>query len=404
MINAKEFWRKRFSEHTKETSRYLKYIFNEHIGVALLFFISALAYYYRQWLQDLPEDFPTIWIIALAFGFITGYSPVRTLLKEPDLVFLLPGEYQLGDYFRRCLYYSYVVQLYVILLISAALGPLYFASYPELGTRHYLMMIGVVLIIKIWNMMSNWWMLKERNPRIRLMDQVIKAVLNITIFYFLAQGEWVYASVVTVLLVGVVLYTYSLSRQKAGLAWDLLVEKDQQRMRTFYRIANMFVDVPHLKNTVKKRNTLVRAIVDRVPYRQNQTFSYLYKITFIRSSDYLGMYIRLIVIGALAIWFVSNLWVKVAFAILFLYLSAFQMMTLWNHHRTIAWLDLYPVKKEWKEKAILQWLQQIMLFQTFLFGLLFIFQWNPIGLVLVWVGGSIFSYLFIQNYVKKKLT
>lgn len=236
------------------------------------------------------------------------------------------------------------------------------------------------------------------------MDQIIKAVLNITIFYFLAQGEWIYASIVTVLLVAVVLYTYSLSRQKAGLAWDLLVEKDQQRMRTFYRIANMFVDVPHLKSTVKKRNTLVRAIVDRVPYRQNQTFSYLYKITFIRSSDYLGMYIRLIVIGALAIWFVSNLWVKVAFAILFLYLSAFQMMTLWNHHRTIAWLDLYPVKKEWKEKAILQWLQQIMLFQTFLFGLLFVFQWNPTGLVLVWIGGSIFSYLFIQNYVKKKLT
>ncbi|WP_281976140.1 ABC transporter permease [Halobacillus litoralis] len=404
MINSREFWTRRFSEHMKETSRYLKYIFNGHIAVAMLFFISALAYYYQQWLQDLPEDFPTAWIIAAAFGFMASYSPVRTLLQEPDLVFLLPAEYQLGDYFKRCLYYSYFVQLYVIFLISAALGPLYFASYPQLGTQHYLMMIGIVLIVKVWNMISNWWMLKERNPRTRFVDQVVKALLNIAIFYFLAQGEWIFASIITVLLVGVVMYTYTLARRKAGLAWDLLVEKDQQRMRTFYRIANMFTDVPHLKNTVKKRHALVTALVKGMAYRQDQTFAYLYRITFIRSSDYLGMYLRLIVIGGLAIWFVPNIWVKISFAILFLYLSAFQMMTLWNHHRTIAWLDLYPVKNEWKKKALLTWLQQIMFFQTFLFGLLFLAQWNLLGLVIVWIGGSVFSYLFIQSYVNQKLT
>ncbi|KHE67118.1 ABC transporter permease, partial [Halobacillus sp. BBL2006] len=392
------------SDHMKETSRYLKYIFNGHIAVAMLFFISALAYYYQQWLADLPEGFPTSWIVGLAFGFVASYSPVRTLLKEPDLVFLLPAEYQLDDYFKRCLYYSFLVQLYVVFLIAAALGPLYFASFPDLGTNQYLMMIGVVLIIKVWNMLSNWWMLKERNPRIRLTDQIVKTVLNITIFYFLSKGDWIFASIVTVLLVGVVLYTYSVARQKSGLAWDLLVEKDQQRMRTFYRIANMFTDVPHLKNTVKKRHALVHTLVSRIPYRQDHTFTYLYRITFTRSSDYLGMYFRLMVIGGLAIWFVPNLWVKVAFAILFLYLSAFQMMTLWNHHRTIAWLDLYPVKHEWKREALLQWLRQLMLFQTFLFGLLFVLQWNPIGLAVVWVGGSLFSFAFINGYVKAKLT
>lgn len=404
MIDAKQFWRRRFSEHMKETNRYLKYIFNGHISFAMLFFISALAYYYQQWLVDLPESFPTAWIIATAFGVVASYSPVRTLLQEPDLVFLLPAEYQLNDYFKRCIYYSFVVQLYIIFLVVAALGPLYFASYPELGTRYYLMMMAVLLIIKAWNMISNWWMLKERNPRTRLVDQGIKTVLNIAIFYFLSKGEWVFASVVTVLLVGVVLYSYSLSRPKAGLTWDLLLEKDQKRMRTFYRIANMFADVPHLKNTVKKRHALVNALISTVSYRQDQTFTYLYRITFTRSSDYLGMYLRLIAIGALAIWFVPNVWVKIAFAILFLYLSAFQMMTLWNHHRTIVWLDIYPVKQDWKEQALLKWLKQILLFQTFIFGLLFIFQWNLIGLLAVWVGGSLFSLAFVNGYVKQKLT
>ncbi|ARI78099.1 ABC transporter permease [Halobacillus mangrovi] len=404
MINAKELWTRRFSEHMKETSRYLKYIFNGHIAFAMLFFISALAYYYQQWLLDLPENFPTAVITGFAFGLFASYSPVRTLLKEPDLVFLLPAEFQLNDYFKRCLYYSFIVQLYVVFLIAAALGPLYFATFPELGTEYYLMMIGVVLIIKGWNMLSNWWMLKERNPRIRWTDQIVKAVLNVVIFYFLSKGEWVFASIVTVLLVVVVLYTYTLARQKAGLAWDLLVEKDQQRMRTFYRIANMFTNVPHLKNTVKKRHTLVRALVSQIPYRQDRTYTYLFRITFTRSSDYLGMYFRLVIIGGLAIWFVPNVWVKIAFAILFLYLSAFQMMTLWNHHRTIVWLDLYPVRQEWKQQALLQWLRQLMLFQTFLFGLLFLLQWNPLGLAIVWAGGSLFSFAFINAYVKPRLS
>ncbi|WJE16785.1 ABC transporter permease [Halobacillus sp. ACCC02827] len=403
MINAKEFWKKRFSAHMKETNRYLKYIFNGHMAVAMFFFVSALAYFYQQWLQDIPEGFPTALIVGAAFGYMVSYSPVRTLLKEPDLVFLLPAEYHLGDYFRRCLYYSYVIQLYLIFLIGAALGPLYFATYPEFGTRHYLMMIGVALIIKVWNMLSNWWMLKERSPRIRVTDQLVKAVLNMVIFYFLAKGEWLFASIVTVLLVVVVLYSYNLSRKKAGLTWDLLVQKDQQRMRTFYRIANMFTDVPHLKNTVKKRHGLVRALIGGLTYRQDQAFAYLYRITFVRSSDYLGMYFRLIVIGGLAVWFVPNVWFKAAFALLFLYLTAFQMMSLWNHHRTIAWMDIYPLKKEWKTKALLSWMKQLMLFQTFLFGLLFLVQWNPVGLVIVWGGGAVFSYLFINSYVKQKL-
>ncbi|MFZ0369225.1 MAG: ABC transporter permease [Halobacillus sp.] len=404
MINAKEFWNRRFSEHMKETSRYLKYIFNGHIAVALFFFLSALAYYYQQWLAALPETFPTAWVVGIAFGLIASYSPVRTLLKEPDLVFLLPAEYQLDTYFKRSLYYSFIVQIYTVLLVAAALGPLYFASYPDLGSRHYLMIIAVVFVIKVWNMLSNWWMLKERNARIRNTDQVVKVALNIMIFYFLSQGEWMFASIVTILLAALVLYTYSLSNKKAGLAWDLLVEKDQQRMRTFYRIANMFTDVPHLKNTVKKRHSLVRALLKPVMYKQSRTFTYLYRITFIRSSDYLGMYLRLMVIGGLAIWFVPNIWVKVSFAILFLYLSAFQMMTLWNHHRTNIWLDLYPIKKEWKQGALLEWLRQIMLFQTFVFGVLFIIQWNLLGLLIVWIGGSAFSIAFIQGYVKQKLT
>jgi len=402
MFDAHAFFKDRFSAHLKETSRYLRYIFNEHMGVAMLFFISALAYYYRQWLTQLPDDFPTAWIIGIAFGLLVSYSPVRTLLKEPDLVFLIAAEHKMSAYFRDALIYSFVIQLYMILLVAAAFGPLYFAAYPERSGYVYLFSLAIVLIFKVWNLIANWWMLKVRDKGSRNIDQVIRLVLNSAVFYFLIKGDMLLAVIPTVLFVAVFLYDYSVSNKQTGLAWELLVEKDQHRMQVFYRIANMFIDVPHLKNRIKKRHWLV-AFVNKLPWSKKSTYDYLYRITFIRSGDYLGMYVRLIVIGGLCIYFIPHLWMKLLFALLFLYMSSFQMMTLYSHHRTIMWLDLYPVEAAVRQNALLKWLFQLTLIQAILFAVIFLAIQNYVGFLIAIAGGIAFNYLFINGYVKKKL-
>lgn len=404
MFDSHQFFKTRFSSHIKETSRYLRYIFNGHIAVAMFFFISALAYYYQQWLVQMPANFPTAIIMAVVFGGLASHSPVRTLLKDPDLVFLLPAEYKLRPYFRNTLIYSFVIQLYVILLAAAVFGPLYFASFPAQTGGTYLLIIVVLLIFKLWNLLANWWMLKTRDPRSRATEQFVRLLLNVVSFYFFINGEWLFAAATTVLLVGLILYDFSLSKRQAGIVWDLLVQKDQARMHTFYRIANMFTDVPHLRNQIKKRHWLVSLLTKGVSFKQDKTFDYLYRITMVRSGDYLGLYLRLLVIGGLAIYFVPNMWVKLAFSLLFIYLSGFQMMTLWQHHRTVVWLDLYPVHKKRRQQALTKWLLELMVVNTFLFGLLFLFMGNFLGLLIVWIGGSIFSYLFINGYVKNQLT
>ncbi|MDC3413756.1 ABC transporter permease [Aquibacillus sp. 3ASR75-11] len=403
MFNTQRFFKERFSSHVKETSRYLRYIFNGHIAIAMMFFVSALAYYYQQWLAQIPTNFPTASIVGIVLGFITSYSPVRTLLKEPDLVFLLPAENRMAPYFRSTLIYSFLIQLYLIFLVAAALGPLYFTSFPERSGKDYLLMLVVLLVLKVWNLLANWWMLRIRDPRSRLVDHIGRFILSALIFVFYVSSEIVLAGITTILLFVNVLYAYILAQKHNAIAWDLLVEKDRSRMRTFYRIANMFTDVPHMKNQVKKRHWLVALITKNIPFQQDRTYEYLYRITVIRSGDYLGMYTRLIIIGGLAIYFVPSLWVKVAFSILFLYLTGFQLMTLWQHHRTVAWLDLYPIHIKSRQAALIKWLFQLMLVQTFLFGLLFLLMKLFTGLVIVWLAGALFSYLFIHGYVKKSL-
>lgn len=403
MFDAHAFFKTRFSAHLRETSRYLRYIFNGHIAIAMLFFISAMAVFYQQWLAQLPDNFPAGWIMGIGFGLLVSYSPVRTLLKEPDLIFLIAAEHKMKDYFRDALIYSFVIQLYLILLVAAVFGPLYFTAYPERPGKMYLLSIAVVLIFKVWNLIANWWMLKVRDVIIRRIELTVRFVLNCAIFYFLINGDVFFAAIATVLFIVLFLYDFSMSGKQSGLAWDLLVEKDQHRMQSFYRFANMFTDVPHLKNKVKKRQWLV-SLLNNVQWNKTSTYDYLYRITFIRGGDYLGMYVRLVVIGGLVIYFIPNLWMKLLFALLFLYMSTFQMMTLYNHHRTVMWLDLYPVPEAIRQKSLLKWLMQLAVVQSTLFAVVFLLEQQYLGFLIALLGGVAFNVVFIKGYVKKKIS
>lgn len=401
MFNSHDFFMKRFSAHLKDMSRYLRYIFNGHIAFAMLFFIAAIAYYYQQWLATIPDNFPTAWIMGGVLGIVVTYSPVRTLLKEPDLVFLIPAEHQMGAYFRNALIYSFVIQLYIVAIVMAAFGPLYATSFENRG--NYLVIIVVVLIFKLWNLIANWWILKIREKNILVIDQVARLLLNISVFYFLINGNMLLASVTTILFTIVFLYNFSLSRKQAGVNWELLLEKDIHRLQSFYRFANMFTDVPHLKNKIKSRQWLVSMIERNIPFERKSTYDYLYRISFIRGGDYLSMYIRLIIIGGVFIYFLPNIWIKIIFAILFLYMTIFQLMTLYQHHRTIMWLDLYPVEVEMRRKALLKWIIELAIVQTVLYAIVFLLAQAYLGFLITLVGGLLFTFAFTNGFVKRKL-
>src|SRR5699024_11962925 len=87
-------------------------------------------------------------------------------------------------------------------------------------------------------------------------------------------------------------------------------------------------------------------VIERVvPFKHSATFTYLYRLTFLRSSDYFNLYVRLTVIGGIVIYFIPNMWVKIAISLLFIYMTSFQLIPLFHHYRTSILMDLYPVKQ-----------------------------------------------------------
>lgn len=403
MFNAHRFYMERLSFHIKETSRYLKYMFNGHIVIAMLFFISVMAYYYQQWLEGMPDNFPAALVIGVAFGMVASYSPIRTLLKEADIVYLLPAEHKLEAYFRDSIVYSFVIQLYIVFLAAAVLGPLYLEAYAGRNGSTYLMLVMALGGMKLFNLLASWWMAFVRNEYQKRGIQAAKLVLSVLFFYVSILGIIWASAVFFLIFIGILIYSYRLKNQNPGLIWDVMIQKDQERMQRFYRLANLFTDVPHLKTQVKKRQWLVSSLVKGIPFRQDRSFDYLYRITTLRSGDYLGMYLRLLIVGGVAIYFVPNDIIKVLFCFLFLYLTCFQMISLWQHHRTLIWVDLYPVSRSVRERNLIKWLEKIMVVQACLFAVLVLIFGSIWGTVIVLVGGILFSYGFIHGYVKKRL-
>ena len=92
MFDEKLLWKERFSRTSKELSRYLRYIFNGHLIIVLVFLLGSAAYYYQEWLKIIPNNFPSAVIMAVSIALLLTYSPIYTFMSEADRIFLIPLE------------------------------------------------------------------------------------------------------------------------------------------------------------------------------------------------------------------------------------------------------------------------------------------------------------------------
>lgn len=400
MLDVRKMFMERLSAHFKELSRYLRYILTGHIMIAMMFMISALSIYYQRFLEDIPAYFPSGWVIAVILGLATVYSPIQTLLKRADIVFLIPAEHQMYDYFRRTLVYSFISQLYLFIIAIVAVAPLYMEVFPD---SSFLWLFLALLVIKAWSLLANWSMLKIRDQQLRLIDQIVRSALVITLVYFYVVQAMMFLLVVTVLLVILFGVNVMVGRRNPSLNWDLLIENDYRRMRQFYRLANMFTDVPHMETEVKKRHLLVRLLIKPLTFTQKDVFAYLYRITTVRSGEYLGIYFRLLVIGGLLVYFIPNQWLKLIFAILFVYMIFLQVAPLWKHHVTIVWLDLYPISLQVRAQAFISWMQRLTLVAAALFIILLVVMSEWLAAACLVVAALLFIRMILPVYLQKKM-
>lgn len=401
MFDEKKLWKDRFYTRVKELGRYLRYIFNGHIVIVLVFLLGGAAYYYQNWIKTIPSDFPVAWIMAIILGITLTVSSVYNFLLEADRIFLLPLENRMQRYFLHSGVASLVFQGYILLLILAVLMPLY-AHVNTNGFRVFIPFFIALLIIKAWNFAVSWKAQYFIPTSVKVMDCSIRLILNVSFAYFLLKHGNLIILLFLVVLMAVYYRLLSIRSKNNGLKWDKLIDQEERRLNSFYRLANLFTDVPKLKEAVHRRKWL-DFLTKPITSRQNNTYLYLFSRTFLRSSDYLGLFIRLSIIGILAIYFLSFGMGQILLAVLFLYLTGFQLLPLWNHHQNKIWVDLYPVSEKFKSAAFHSLLMVILSIQTVMFAIFILLKGEWLISLYELLAGFLFCYLFVFKYSKNRL-
>jgi ABC-2 type transport system permease protein len=400
MFNVLKLWSDRSKHTSKELSRYLRYIFNGHLMIVLIFLIGSLTFYYQQWVKTLDESFPAAVIMAVILGVFLTYSPVYTFLLEADRVFLLPIESKLTKYFWRSGIVSFVLQAYILLMVLAAMMPMY-VQVSGSTYRTFFYFVFLMLLLKIWNLATRWRIQYYVEKNVHRTDSFVRFCLNSVFLYlvFVSASKFLLIILLMIML-GLYYYFYQNSIKK-GLKWEEIILLEQNRLTGFYRIANLFTDVPKFKDEVKRRKWL-DWMARKIGFQQNNTQLYLLTRTFLRSGDYLGLVIRLTVIGGLVIYYWDFIYGQFLFLLLFLYLTGFQLLPLKNHHQNVLWIDLYPIDHEQREKSFKKILRWVLLLQTSVFSLLFVLKGNWVLFIIGMGIGVVFSLVFVRYYSLKK--
>ncbi|SFB95712.1 ABC-2 type transport system permease protein [Bacillus sp. OV322] len=398
-MNNPDLWQGRFTAFIIEMQKYLKYIFNGHLLFVLLIAAGGLGYYYSEWVKDLGSDFPAALIMCLIIGFAAATSPIFTFLKEADMIFLLPLETKLKSYFSRSITLSLFMQSFILLVLFAVLMPMY-SKVSGASLKDFAIIFVFLIVLKYVNLMITWHVLKFQEKSTILTDAAIRYILNAAVLYLVFSGAGIlFPLIAFILLIALMLYYRSATIRKP-LKWEKLIELEDKRMMSFYRIANLFTDVPKLRGKTARRKWL-DWLLKFIPYNQNSAYSYLYARTFLRANDYIGLLLRLTVIGSVVLLAFISVWANILVIVIFLYMTGIQLLPAWKQHEMKIWVSLYPLPAKMRETAVIKMAMYFLIFENLIFFLVKILSGAVVSSLVSFAAGFVFISIFRAYAVKK---
>ncbi len=401
-MNMIEIWKKRVRLHQKKMMRYMKYVFNDHFVLVCLFLIGALGYAYSNFLKSLAGDF--IWgrpIVLVIFVLLILTGKLATLIQPADAVFLLPKEEQMKDYFKGAKMYSSLLPSFIIVLITAFLMPLLVAT-TTLTFFDMVYFIVMLLMLKNWELDLQIYALKVSQKEERHLLTLIK-VVTVAILSGVSLFSYPIIGVALAILVSIGSRN-RLSKKSSHQVyqWEWMVSSEQQRMHRIYQFINLFTDIPSLKGKVRRRKYLDGFLKGIKPVHQ-KTFDYLYARTFLRGTEYSGLFIRLTGIAAILIVVTHSFYVGLFLAVIFIYLTGFQLLPLYFHYDNMALTNLYPVKETVKTGALKRLLMMILLCQSVIIVIASLLVLSITESLLMGIVALVFSVVFCQFYLPSRI-
>lgn len=403
MKDMDQIWLERRSAYWNEAVRYLRLIANSGFMFSLYVAFILTVYYYSAFIHWLPASFPAALVFGIIATLLLVRSPIRTFMKEADLVFFLPLEERMRGYFHKSLAYSYLLQSGTVIFVFFILSPLYYARVNP-HPLHFLLTVAILLLVKFWNIQSSWCEMYLGSGKPLWMSVSLRIAVTFVFAWLLFLGAAYYLlTAVAVIMLLLKFFYFKPIPLKHTLKWERLLHVEGARLTAFYRIANLFTEVPRLKQRIKPRRWLSSSI--RFGFGKHSVYTAFYFKTFARANDFFGTYMRLLIIGMIILLLIPNWWGKFAAFLLILHVSGLQLYTLWGHRTGGNWEQLLPIPKLVREKSFLKVVFVLLLVQAAFFGAslfasgLEVYK-SLLGIVLGCFGCYLFTFVYLKNKIR----
>lgn len=346
-------WAKRSSAFWKGSMPYIVDMARSGVPfVTAMVLLTALASY-TSLLRDMPPDFPFTWVGMAALTPVIAYSPLRTWLREADVVFLLPREGEMHRYIGRSFRYNGLPGYAAVLIVGLIYLPIYARGPGETASS---ILLAAVLAMKGFSIAAAWQERKLvwRNSRrwIRVTRWIVTAVCTAA---FVQSSLWVAAAMTGAAILLLALLYRSLPKHR--MPWQTLIAEEKRTQRRYTVFFSAFADVPAETAQVARRGYL-SWLGRRIRYSSAHAFMYLYAHTLIRT-ELGGIAIRLTLLGMLAgllaadagLW---NGWGAAGVYVLFVWLVGLQLSALTQSHRHSVWRHVYPLPEQQRVSAVVR--------------------------------------------------
>ncbi|HFH7806430.1 TPA: ABC transporter permease [Streptococcus agalactiae] len=342
----KKLFNKRRSLFLTQNSKYLRYVFNDHFVLVLMFLSGFLLYQYSQLLKDFPKThWPIIVIVSIIILMLLAMGGIASYLEPADKQFLLIKEEAIKEIINSAKKRTYIFWLVIQTLFLVLISPI-------------LIKLGL-------------------------------SVFMITLLIFgLGIIKWL-----------VITYKVKVFYNNQNLNWDAAINHEQERKQSILKFFSLFTNVKGISTSVKRRSFLdgILKLISKTPSR---LWTNLFVRAFLRSSDYLGLTIRLVTLNILSVIFVNETYLALALAFVFNYLLLFQLLALGHHFDYQYMNQLYPVRLNAKASQLKGFLRVLSYAVTVIDSIL-IRELQPVILLIVLM--LIVTEYYIPYKIKKMI-
>ena len=403
-MNSEQLWGSRFKTYQKKVMKYAKYMMNDHFMIVFFFLFGFLLFQYSTWLKTIRIlEWPLILFVSLLLAVFPLFGEIATYVEEADLHFLSVIGEDFKPYFKRAICYSWIFPLVMNGIATIFVLPIFMQAYGN-GTIPFIDIFVTLLSLKGFHFMVQKSVLEGKLPKNSYYNLALYLVNSICLFGILSLIPNIFSLLMALVLMvlSIVLYRFA-SAKPVHFVWNELIGREQMRQQRIFRVIALFVDVPFLKKHQAKRNQSLDIFVGKLTPNRIHPYRYLLVRTVLRSSNYVTIFLQMIVATVL-LSFASSIWYWImAIQSIMIVVICFQFASLYKHPKahSIYIHSLYN-PKEMMDDFIGVVLQLVIGASTIISLLTVLVSRNVFVLSgLVWY--PTLSAVFLYGYLKPRL-